>query len=71
MAIDYAAQLADAKTALHALVMGDSIVTVTVNGRTTQYTPATEKKLRRYIAELEAEVGDVSKGYRGPIRHYN
>jgi len=71
MATDYAAQLVQAKAALHALVMGDAIVSVTVNGRTNQYTPATEEKLRRYIAELESEVGDVSRGYRGPVRHYS
>lgn len=62
--------LAAAKNALHALILGDSIVEVSVNGRTNKYTPADESKLRRYIKELESECGDADKGYAGPIRFF-
>ena len=59
--------LSAAKTALHALILGDSIVEVSINGRTNKYTPADESKLRRYISELEAECGNADKGHAGPI----
>lgn len=59
--------MAAAKDALHALILGESIVEVTTNGRTNKYTAADEGKLRRYIAELESEYGDATKGHAGPI----
>lgn len=65
-----AQDLADAKAAYHALMIGEAIVSVTTDGRTTQYTAADKTSLKKYIAELEAEVGDVDKGYAGPIEFY-
>lgn len=65
-----AEKLTAAKDALHALILGDAIVSMTVAGRTTQYTAADEGKLRRYIAQLETECGDVNKGHAGPIEFY-
>ena len=61
------ANLTAAKEALHALILGESIVEVVINGRTNKYTPADEGRLRRYIAELEAECGDATKGHLGPV----
>ena len=65
-----AEKLAAAKDVLHALILGDSIVNTTISGRSTQYTPADEGRIRRYIAELEAECGDAAKGHAGPIGFY-
>lgn len=65
--------LASAKAALHALITGEQIVSVTVNGgRENRYTPADASKLRRYIAELEAECGEAladgsTRGKRGVV----
>ena len=64
-------RLSDAKEALHALILGESVVSVTVlGGRTNQYKAADESKLRRYIQELEAEIGINGSGYRGPIEFF-
>lgn len=60
-------KLTAAKDALHALILGDAIAKVTVNGRTNEYTQADTGRLRRYIAELESECGDATKGHAGPI----
>ena len=67
MALTCAQKLEEAKGALHALIMGESIVKVTTNGRTNEYTAADEGKLRRYIAELESECGDATRGHLGPV----
>jgi len=66
-------KLAEAKTALHALVTGEQVASVTVNGRTTQYTQTNIAELRRYVLELENECGVLnsdghSKGRRGAIQ---
>jgi len=63
-------KLVAAKDALHALVLGESIVEVTTAGRTNKYAQADMGKLRRYIAELESECGDPNKGHAGPINFY-
>jgi len=72
MASDSQTRLAQAKEALHSLLTGESVVSVTsAGGRSVTYTPAKIHQLRRYIQELEVEVGNSSSGYRGPIRHFN
>lgn len=63
-------KLAAAKDVLHALILGESITNSTISGRSTQYVPADEKKLRRYIAELESECGDATKGHAGPVEFF-
>ena len=70
MALTCAQKLEAAKEALHALILGESIVEVVTNGRTNKYTAADEGKLRRYIAALEAECGDTTKGHLGPVGFY-
>ena len=67
MATDCAKKLTQAKDALHALLIGEQIVSVTVNGRATSYGPSNISMLRRYIAELETECGNTTKGHAGPI----
>jgi len=56
-----------AKAALHALILGESIVETTINGRTSKYTPADEPRLQRYVAQLEGECGNADKAHAGPI----
>jgi len=63
-------KLAAAKEVLHALILGDSITTSAIDGRSTTYTPARIPQVRKYIQELEMECGDAAKGYRGPVRHF-
>lgn len=70
MALTGADKLAAAKEVLHALILGDSITTSKISGRETQYVPADENRIRRYIAELESEYGDATKGHLGPIGFY-
>ena len=65
-------KLEEAKTALHALSTGELVTSISVNGRTTQYTQANINDLRRYVRELEAECGTTDsygdkKGRRGTI----
>lgn len=65
-------KLEEAKTALHALSTGELVASVSVNGRTTQYTQASINDLRKYVRELEAECGTTDsygdkKGRRGAI----
>ncbi|UMR98615.1 phage head-tail joining protein [Escherichia coli] len=60
-------ELAEAKAALHALYIGKRVVTVSRNGRSVTYTSAGLADLKRYIAELEEELGlRVRRG--GPLR---
>lgn len=63
-------KLAAAKEVLHALILGESIINSTISGRSTQYVPADESKVRRYIAELEGECGNADKSHAGPIGFY-
>lgn len=69
---DCATKLAEARDAMHALLMGESIVSVSAAGTTTQYTAASIDALRRYVRELEAECGETdssgrASGRRGAI----
>jgi len=70
MATDCATRLTQAKDALHALMTGEQIASVTVNGRATSYAPSDIGRLRRYIAELESECGDATKGHAGPVSYF-
>lgn len=51
--------LAQAQAALHALMTGEQVVSVTTNGRTTQYNQTDVEALRTYVKELQAECGPV------------
>lgn len=50
-------KLAEAKTALHALLTGKSVMSVGYGERRVQYTQANIADLRAYIQQLEAECG--------------
>lgn len=58
-------QLDEARKALHALLTGKGVASIHKDGRSVTFTPATEGKLRAYIAELERELG-INSGRRGP-----
>lgn len=58
------AELYEARTALHDLMMGKRVATVQKDGRRVEFTAASVGELRRYIADMETalKVG----GRRGP-----
>ncbi|MEE9422599.1 MAG: gpW family head-tail joining protein [Gammaproteobacteria bacterium] len=60
--MDCVTRLSEAKTALHNLQMGESIVSVSYNGRLTTYTPADMDKLSAYISRLGVECDESSTG---------
>lgn len=51
-----AADLAEAKAALHQLALGSRAVRVTHADKTREYTPANRNDLLRHIATLQAQV---------------
>ncbi|EEY5944266.1 phage tail protein [Escherichia coli] len=57
--------LCDARRALHELMIGCAVVSVSKDGRQVQYSRATIGELRQYIEELESALG-VSGRRRGP-----
>lgn len=50
-------QLAEARQALHKLLTGRSVVSVQIDGVTTQYSQANLPALRSYIESLEFDLG--------------
>lgn len=62
-------RLAEAETAYHALMVGERIVTISIEGRGQSYTPADATKLSAYIDRLKGEIARQSGGpCRGPVR---
>ena len=59
------AQLDEARTALHQLLLGRRAVKVQKDGRTVEYTPANKRELEEYIGQLEATLG-IGTRRRGP-----
>ncbi|ANP06980.1 gpW family protein [Escherichia coli] len=57
--------LCDARMALHELMIGRAVVSVSKDGRQVQYSRATIGELRQYIEEMESALG-VSGRRRGP-----
>lgn len=60
---DYAAQLAEAKTALHKLTIGSKAESIHDGEKSLQYTRADLASLRSYVASLQAKV-DACNGVR-------
>jgi uncharacterized protein (UPF0216 family) len=58
-------QLDEARKALHALLTGKRVASVQKDGRSITFTSATLHELRAYIADLESQLGLVSRR-RGP-----
>ncbi|EPT1453265.1 phage head-tail joining protein [Escherichia coli] len=57
--------LCEARRALHELMIGRAVASVSKNGRQVQYSRATINELRRYIEEIESALG-MSGRRRGP-----
>jgi len=51
------AKLQSARAALHKVIIGEKATAMSYDGKSMTYTPADETKLRRYIRELEIELG--------------
>lgn len=64
------AQLTEAKAALHKLLTGRSVASVTIDGVQTQYNQASIPSLKAYIEMLESELGIKSVRRRGPAGVY-
>ncbi len=62
-------QLIEARQALHELMTGKRVATVTKNGRSVSFTSATLSELKAYISELEEELG-VAIRRRRPAGFY-
>lgn len=59
-------ELAEAQSALHALLTGKLAASVTKNGRRVEFELASLSELKNYIAELESELG-IRNSRRGPV----
>lgn len=57
--------LQEARKALHQLILGQKVVSVTKNGRQVQFSQTSIAALRNYIAEIEIGLG-LSTGRRPP-----
>jgi len=61
-------RLDEAETAYHALMLGDRIVSISIEGRGQSYTPADMGKLETYITRLKDRIARLQRGpRRGPI----
>lgn len=58
-------QLDGARQALYALMTGTRVAVVQKDGRRVEYTAASVEELKKYIADLESQIGVVSRR-RGP-----
>lgn len=72
MADDCTTRLAEAREALHRLITGQAVVSVSVEGETVSYAQADRRNLEAYVGRLEAQcggsVGNVMAARRGPAR---
>ncbi len=59
------ARLAEAETAYHALLIGQTVQAAGLDGRSVTYTPADADKLAGYIQMLKVQLG------RGPRRFFS
>ncbi|MCS3433693.1 phage head-tail joining protein [Klebsiella sp. BIGb0407] len=58
-------ELDSAKVALHDLMMGKRVATVQKDGRKVEFTATSVSDLKKYITELEVQVGTTPRR-RGP-----
>jgi hypothetical protein len=61
-------QLTEAEAALHKLLLGRQVVSVTIDGVETNYTQADLKALRQYVQSLKIELGVSGHGRVPPAR---
>ena len=61
-------RLTEAEAAYHALMLGDRIVSISIEGRGQSYTPADMGKLETYITCLKDRIARLRGGpRRGPV----
>lgn len=58
-----------ARAALHDLMMGKRVATVQKDGRRVEFTATSVADLKKYIAELESQIG-ITQRRRGPAGFY-
>ena len=58
-------ELREARDALHRLMIGQRVVTVQKDGRRVEFTAVSVGELKKYIAQLETELG--LSGRRSPL----
>lgn len=63
------ADLDAARSALHDLMTGKRVATVQKDGRRVEFTATSVADLKKYIADLESQVG-MSQRRRGPAGFY-
>lgn len=63
------ADLEAVRAALHDLMMGKRVATVQKDGRKVEFTATSVSDLKKYIADLESQVGSTSRR-RGPAGFY-
>ncbi len=63
------ADLDGARAALHDLLTGKRVATVQKDGRRVEFTAASAGDLKKYIADLEIQIG-VQQRRRGPAGFY-
>ena len=72
MADDCTTRLTEARTALHGLLTGQAVVSVSVEGEAITYAQADRRNLEAYVAQLEAQCGgsasNVMTARRGPAQ---
>jgi len=56
------ARLTEAENALHTLLLGQTVTVVSYDGHRTEFKPADEGKLRRYVQELKRKLGQAPAG---------
>ncbi|EPE9061113.1 phage head-tail joining protein [Klebsiella aerogenes] len=62
-------ELDSARAALHDLMTGKRVATVQKDGRRVEFTATSVADLKKYIAELEVQIGITSRR-RGPAGFY-
>ncbi|HIG8794777.1 TPA: phage head-tail joining protein [Raoultella terrigena] len=62
-------ELDSARVALHDLMTGKRVATVQKDGRRVEFTDTSVADLKKYIAELEVQIGTTSRR-RGPAGFY-
>ncbi|EMB4326678.1 gpW family protein [Pluralibacter gergoviae] len=63
------ADLDAARAALHELMTGKRVATVQKDGRRVEFTATSVSDLKKYIADLESQIGTISRR-RGPAGFY-
>lgn len=59
-------QLTEARSALHRLIIGESMVSLQRDGKRVEFAQANRGDLERYIAQLEGQLGLGQPRRRGP-----